>query len=124
MRPDYFAVRIELALALRQLGRAGEALVPLEEAIGLKPDDEEAHINLALTHKQLGQTELAMERLEQLLTINPSCGQAYYHISMIKPGQELIPVVEKLVSDPSLPNGDAIYCHFALGNFFDSGKFF
>jgi len=122
LRPDYFAVRIELALALRQLGRAEEALVPLEEAIGLKPNDEEAHINLALTHKQLGQTELAMERLEQLLTINPSCGQAYYHISMIKPGQELIPVVEKLVSDPKLPNGDAIYSHFALGNFFDSGK--
>jgi len=124
LHPDYFAVRIELALALRQFGRAAEALVPLEEAIGLKPDNDEAHINLALTLKQLGQIELAIERLEELLTIRPSCGRAYYHISIIRPKQELIPVVEKLVGDPKLPNGDAIYCHFALGNIFDSGKFF
>ena len=124
LHPDYFAVRIDLALALRQLGRAEEALVPLEEAIRLKPDGDEAHINLALTLKQLGRTDLAIERLEQFLTVRPSCGRAYYHISMIKPKQELVPVVEKLVSDPKLPNGDAIYCHFALGNFFDSGKCF
>ncbi len=124
LRPNYFAVRIELALALRQLGRAEEALVPLEEAIGLKPDDDEAHINLALTLKQLGQIEPAIERLEQFLAIKPSCGRAYYHISIINPKQELIPVVKKLVSDPKLPNEDAIYCHFALGNFFDSGESF
>jgi hypothetical protein len=43
---------------------------------------------------------------------------------MIRPKQDLIPVVEKLVSDPQLPNRDAIHCHFALGNFFDSGKLF
>ncbi len=124
LRPDYFAVQIDLAQALRQLGRAEEALVPLAEAIRLKPNDDEAHINLALTLKQLGQTEPAIERLKQLLAIRPACGRAYYHISVIKPEQELIPVVEKLVSDPGLPNDDAIYCHFALGNFFDSGKFF
>ena len=124
LRPDYFAVRIDLALALRQLGRAEEALIPLEEAIRLKPDNDEAHINLALTLKQLGRTDLAIERLEQFLTVRPSCGRAYYHISVIKPKQELVPVVEKLVSDPKLPNDDSTYCHFALGNFFDSGKFF
>jgi tetratricopeptide (TPR) repeat protein len=124
LRPNYFAARIELARALRQLGKAEEAIAPLEEAIGLKPDDDDAHINLALTLKQLGQIEPAIEQLEQFLTIRPSCGRAYYHISIIKPKQELIPVVEKLVNDPKLPNGDTIYCHFALGNFYDSGKLF
>ncbi len=122
LRPDYFAVKIDLALAMRQLGRAKEALVPLEEALALKPDDEEAHINLALTLKQLGQTDLAIERLEQLLSLKPSCGRAYYHFSIMKPNQALIPAIEKLVSDPGLPVGDATYCQFALGNFFDSGK--
>jgi len=124
LRPEYFAVQIALALALRQSGRAEEALVLLEEAVRLNPDDDEAHINLALTLKQLGQTEAAKERLEQLLEIRPACGRAYYHISVIKPEQELIPVLEKLVSDPELPNGDAIYCHFALGNLLNSGKFY
>jgi len=124
LRPEYFAVQIALALALRQSGRAEEALVLLEEAIRLNPDDDEAHINLALTLKQLGQAEPAIKRLEQLLEIRPACGRAYYHISVIKPEQEFIPVVEKLVSDPELPNGDAIYCQFALGNLFNSGNFY
>ena len=123
LRPDIIAVRIDLALALRQLGRAEEAIVPLEEAIGLRPDDEDAHIHLALTLKQLGQLEPAIERLEQLLTIRPTCGRAYYHLSILKPNQELVPVVEKLVSDPELPKADATYCHFALGNFLDNGSF-
>jgi tetratricopeptide (TPR) repeat protein len=122
LRPGYFAAYIDLALALRQLGSADKAIAPLRKAIGLNPEDDEAHISLALTLKQLGKTKLATERLEQLLAVRPSSGRAYYHISMIEPRQELIPVVEKLVSDPGLSNSDAMYCHFALGNFRQAGK--
>ena len=124
LRPDYVGVRINLAGVLRHVGRAEEALVLLEEAIDLEPNDGEAHINLALTLRQLGRTDLAIERLEQFLTIRPTSSSAYFHISQIKPRQELIPVVEKLVSDRKLSKGDAIYYHFALGNFFDSGNSF
>ncbi len=122
LRPDYVGARIDFALVLRQLGRTEEALVQIDEAIDLKPDDVDAHISLALTLRQLGQTELALERLEQFLDVSPACGPAYYHISMMDPGRDLISIVEKLVSDPGLPSADAIYCHFALGNFFASGK--
>jgi tetratricopeptide (TPR) repeat protein len=122
--PDYVDVRIDLARVLRQAGRAEEALSPLEEAVDLDPDNGEAHITLALTLRQLAQTKPAIEQLKKFLTIRPACGSAYYHISMIEPEQEWIPVVEELVSDPKLPKGDASYCHFALGNFLDSGKSF
>ncbi len=122
--PDYVDVRIDLARVLRQTGRAEEAISPLEKAIDLDPTNGEAHITLALTLRQLGQTERAIERLEKFLTVRPACGSAYYHISMIEPEQERIPVVENLLSDPKLPKGDASYCHFALGNFFDSGRSF
>ncbi len=121
---DYVDVRIDLARVLRQTGRAEEALNPLEEAIDLDPNNGEAHITLALTLRQLGQTERAIERLEQFLTVRPACGSAYYHISMIEPEQDWIPVVKKIVSDPKLPKGDESYCHFALGNFLDTGKSF
>jgi tetratricopeptide (TPR) repeat protein len=124
LRPDYVGARIDLAQVLRRLGRAEEAVVQLEEAIELEPYDVDSHISLALTLRQLGQTDPAIGRLEQLLSAKPDCGSAYYHISMMKPGQELIPIVEKLVSDSKLPKSDAIYCHFALGNFFDGNKSF
>ncbi len=124
LSPDFVRARNDLALVLRQLGRAREALVQFEHVMDLKPDDVGAHINLALTLRQLGQTQLALERLEQFLSIRPTCGEAYYHISMMRPEQDLIPVVEKLLSDPALPNGDAMYCHFTLGNVFDSDKSF
>ena len=124
LRPDSAGVRIDLARMLRQLGKAEEALVQFEQAIELIPENVDIHMNIALTLRQLGQAELAVDRLEQFLGVSPACGEAYYLISIIRPKQERIPVVEKLLSDPTLPNGDAIYCHFALGNFFESGKSF
>ncbi len=124
LRPDHIGARNDLALLLRQLDRAEEALVQFDQVIDLKPDDVDAHINVALTHRQLDQAQLAVERLEQFLSIRPTCGEAYYQISIMRPMQELIPVVEKLAGDPALPNGDAMYCHFALGNLLNGGKFF
>jgi len=122
LRPDYVGARIDLALVLRQLGRTTEALIQIEKAIELKPDDVDAHISRALTLRQLGQPELALQRLEQLIDLRPNCGSAYYHISLIKPKPELIPIVEKLVEDPGLASDDAIHCHFALGNCLNHAK--
>jgi len=124
LRPDYIDARTELALVLRQLGRTEEALVQLEQAIDLKPDDIAAHISLANALRDLGQADLAIERLEQFLSARPTCGMVYHHISMIKPKQALIPAVEKLLSHPHLSQGNAIYCHFALGNIFKGSKSF
>ena len=124
LRPEYVDARIDLALVLRQLGKTDEALVQFEQAINLNPDHIEAHINLAVTLRDLGQAELAVERLEQLLIVRPTCGALYYHISMIKPERELMPAVEKLIGRPDLSKGNAINCHFALGNFLRYKKAF
>ena len=122
LRPDYIDARIKLAEVLRELGRAEEALVQVEQVIDLNPDETEAHVILARILRSLGQADLAVERLERHLNTKPECGHLYFHISMIKPRQELIPVVENLLSDPGLPNGDVIFCHFALGNIYKDGK--
>ncbi len=124
LRPDYIDARIKLAEVLRELGRAEEALVQVEQVIDLKPDETQAHVILALILRELGQKERAIERFERLLNTQPGCGHLYYQISMLEPKQELIPIVEALISDPQLPNGDAICCHFALGNIFRGSKSF
>ncbi len=122
LHPDYIDARIELALVLREMGRTEEALVQLEQAIDLKPDAVDAHISLALTLRDLGQAELAIERLEKFLRTRPTCGPLYYQISVIKPKQDLIPAVEKLINLPNLTKENAAYCHFALGNLFKDGE--
>ena len=122
LRPDYVDARIKLAEVLRELGRAEEALVQVEQVIDFKPDETQAHIILALILRELGQAELAIERFEHLLSTKPKCGHLYYQLAMLKPRQELIPIVEKLISDPELPVGDTLFCHFALGNIYRGSK--
>ncbi len=124
LRPDYIDARIKLAQALGELGRAEEALVQLEKVIDLRPDDTQAHISLAVTLRELGHAELAIARLEQHLSTKPKCGELYYHIAVLSPKQEMISAVEKLISEPGLPNRDTIYCHLALGNIYQFGKSF
>ena len=114
-------MRIDLARILRTLGKAKEALDQFEQALDQTPNNVDAHIDVALTLRQLGQADLAVNRLEKLIGVRPKCGEAYYHISMISPKQELIPVVKELIDDPALTKPDAIHCHFALGNFLESG---
>ena len=122
LHPDYTDARIRLSEVLRDLGRAEEALVQLERVIELKPDETEAHISLALTLRQLGRTELAIKCLQQLLTRRPDFGLLYHHIALMKPKKDLIPVVEKLISNRELSNSDTQYCHFALGNLYDESE--
>ena len=122
LRPDYVAARIKLAQVLRELGRAEEALVQVERVLDLKPDETAAHVILALILREMGQEERAIERFERLLSNEPRSGHLYYQIATLKPKQELIPGVEKLLSDPELPIGDSIFCNFALGNIHRGSK--
>ena len=124
LRPDYIDARTKLAKVLGELGRAEEALVQLEQVIELIPDDTQANISLAVTLRELGHAELAIARLEKHVSNKPKCGELYYHIAVLSPKQELISAVEKLISEPGLPNRDAIYCHLALGNIYQGGKSF
>ena len=120
LRPDYAKARIDLALVYRQLERTVEAMRQIQEAIHFMPDDVDAHISLALTMRQEGRMAYAARHLSQFLAIQPRCGAAYYHLSMIRPPLDLIPRIRRLLDDPTLPEDEAIHCHFALGNVLDA----
>ena len=120
LRPEYAKARIDLALVYRQLERTVEAMRQIQEAIHFMPDDVDAHVSLALTLRQEGRMAYAARHLSQFLAIQPVCGAAYYHLSMIRPPLDLVPRIRRLLDDPTLPEDDAIYCHFALGNVLDA----
>jgi len=55
----------------------GDALVPLEEALGLEPGNVELMARLATLHERLGQTELAQAGWQKLVALGPGAGRLF-----------------------------------------------
>jgi predicted O-linked N-acetylglucosamine transferase (SPINDLY family) len=61
-----------LGAIYKQMGRAPDALAPMEKAAALSPHDAEAHYNLGITLQELGKLEAAEASYSQALRINPN----------------------------------------------------
>lgn len=66
-----------LGAVFMQLGRSADALVPMQKAADLTPDDAEAHSNLGVALKDLGRSEEAEVSLRRALEIKPDLAQAH-----------------------------------------------
>lgn len=55
----------------------GDALMPLEEAIGLQPGNPELLARVATLHERLGQTELAQAGWQKLIALGPDAGKIF-----------------------------------------------
>jgi predicted O-linked N-acetylglucosamine transferase (SPINDLY family) len=66
--------------ALKQLGRDEEALVPMQKAVALSPENAEAQNNLAATLRDLGRTEEAMACSRRALAIKPDFAEAHLNL--------------------------------------------
>ena len=71
-----------LGVALKQLGRSQDALLPMQKAAALAPDDSNAHCNLGAVFQDLGRLEEAEASLQQALKINPDNAQAYCNLGV------------------------------------------
>jgi len=89
--PNYENVFVDLGRAYSQLGRYREASGAFEQAVKLKPDDQEARAFLGVTEFILGNRQGAMEQYQWLLTKNPKLAT-----ELLKGFQELTPDVQKL----------------------------
>ena len=69
--PDYVMLYIHMArLAMDQRDMAG-ALVPLEQALNIRPDDADTHHSMGLALVDLGRTEEAINHYQQALEARP-----------------------------------------------------
>ncbi len=124
IKPDYVDAHNNLGNALQALGRMKESIVCYEQALAIKPDFAEAHDNLGLAFQQLGRENDAFDRYEQALAIKPDFAKAYHHLSVIDPKLEQVPIIEHLLTSPTINEEDAMFCHFALGNIYNNRKSF
>ena len=71
-----------LGIALKQTGRAADALGPMRQAASLAPKDAEIHNNLGVTLRDLGQLEEARESLRRAVKIKPDYAEAHANLGI------------------------------------------
>ncbi len=124
IKPDFAMAHYNLGIALDELSRPEDAIAHYEQALAINPDYAEAHNNLGNALDELGRQEDAIAHYEQALAIKPDYAEAHRNLTKIKPKQEQVSIIEKLLNRPSLSETDAIHYHFALGNIYSDVKTF
>jgi tetratricopeptide (TPR) repeat protein len=76
-----------LGAAYKQMGRAADALVPMQKAAALSPRDVEAHFNLGVTLQDLGRLGEAEASYRRALEINPHYADAHGNLGVIQQDQ-------------------------------------
>ena len=123
LAPDPVTARVqELQLEAEQLAREGEytsALVKLEEAQALRPDDPELHLWRGALYELTGQTERATEAFEtarslfgEATTFHTARGHIYLQLRQIEKAQAEVQAI--LAADPHSPEG-----LYLLGNVYE-----
>lgn len=124
INPDFAMAHNNLGIALDELGRPEQAIPAYERAITIKPDYAEACHNLGFALQELGRTDEAVARYEQGLAHQPDYAAVHLHLSMLRPRQNQITVIEQFLKNPSLPENDAALYQFALGNICNSSDLY
>jgi tetratricopeptide (TPR) repeat protein len=124
LKPDYAEAYYNMGVALQELGRQEDAIACYEKALAINPDFTEAHSNMGKALHDLGRQDDAIASYEQALAIKPGNAEAYRYLSLIKPKQEQVSVIEKLLTTPTVSEKDAMHYHYALGNLDNDTKSF
>lgn len=105
-----------LGTVLKLMGKNAEALVPMQKALTLSPDDPEVHSNLGIALQDLGRMDEAETSFRMALQLNPKYADAYSNLGAVL--QERGRVDEAVASyrqaleiDPALAGA-----HYNLGN--------
>ena len=72
-----------LGVVLRQTGRSGDALAPMQKAAALSPGDAEAHYNLGNALRDLGQLDDVVASYRRALEIRPDYAEAHNNLGNV-----------------------------------------
>ena len=120
---DYAEAYNNLGNAHQEQGRLTNAIDSYHKALAIRSDYPEAHNNLAAVYQEQGRIEEAIASYKQALVLNPDYANARRHLAILSPEQEQVPIIEKLLTRPSIFDDDAVHLHYALGNIYDVNEF-
>lgn len=72
-----------LGVVIKQQGRNGQALIPMQKAAALLPWDAETHNNLATVFRDLGRQWEAERSCRQALAIQPDFAEAFNNLGLV-----------------------------------------
>lgn len=122
IKPNFVEAHSNIGDTLNELGRHEEAIAHFKQALAIKPEYAEAHYNIGTILQELGQHEDAMLQYDQALAIKPDIAKAHYNSSLIKPNQEQVPIIEQLMTSPTISEEETINYHYALSNIHNDAK--
>jgi tetratricopeptide (TPR) repeat protein len=116
IKPDYAEAHNNLGNALKDLGRAEEAVASFRKALDVKPDNAKAHFNLGNLLCDLGEHDAAAASYQKAVAIAPDYAEAYLNLGNLlqdqgKLDQAAASFREAIAIKPDMPEA-----HFNLGN--------
>lgn len=115
--PAMAALRIDLAIALRDLGRHAEAAESLERAAALEPGNVSAWVRLGEVRLNFGDTGPAAEAFRRALAIVPAYVPALRGLGQagaIDPDSAMAAEMRRLADAPATRPAEAASLHYAL----------
>ena len=71
-----------LGLVFKQMGKLNESLLPMQESVGLSPQDAEAHYNLGNTLQQLVRLDDAEASFRKAIALRPNLAEAHVNLGI------------------------------------------
>ena len=104
-----------LGIALKQMGRAADALLPMQTAIELNLSDSEAHNNLGNVMKTLGRFAEAESCYRQAIALKPDYVEAYGNLGVTLQGLGRLDEAEACYRQAIALKPDYVEAHNNLG---------
>lgn len=94
----------------------GKAIIPLKEAIALKPDSSKAHNLLGIAYFQKKDHKLAKREYEKAIEINPSYAQAYNNLGSACFMLQEFTRAEEMFKKAISISPELVSAHYSLGS--------
>jgi tetratricopeptide (TPR) repeat protein len=107
-----------LGLAYDRIGKYGEAIKELNEALRLNPDYIEVHNNLGVTYDRMGMPDEAVNELKKALNLNPNYTEAHSNLGNIYARSGRFEEAAGELQEALRINPDSAIAHNNLGNIY------